>query len=298
MAVILACAGVVLLLGRSSASDQGMPAVPAEPFATVWTERSVALLGIGDSITAGFGATPGYAYFDRLVQAPAGESPDMQGRTLAAVFPHLTPENRAVSSTVSTEHLDTQIANLPIRPADVFGVVVMTTGGNDIIHNYGETPPRECAMFGATLAQAGPWIDNFRDRLDRMMDLLREKFPGGCAVFLANIYDPSDGTGDLSAKGLPAWPDGVAVLAAYNQVIVECAARYDFVHLVDIHAVFMGHGFRIPEGWGPNAQRSGAPCWYHANIEDPNDMGYDAIRRLVLTEMIRVLGQGLPKAVR
>jgi hypothetical protein len=35
----------------------------------------------------------------------------------------------------------------------------MTTGGNDLIHWYGATPPREGAMYGASLAQAQPWIN-------------------------------------------------------------------------------------------------------------------------------------------
>ena len=30
-------------------------------------------------------------------------------------------------------------------------------------------------------------------------------------------------------------------------------------------------------------------CWYHVNLEDPNERGYDAIRRLFLIEMARVL---------
>ena len=32
------------------------PAVPLEPFERPWTERRVLLLGLGDSVTAGFGS--------------------------------------------------------------------------------------------------------------------------------------------------------------------------------------------------------------------------------------------------
>src|SRR3990172_341861 len=52
-------------------------------------------------------------------------------------------------------------------------------------HISGETPGR-------------PWIDNFEKRLDRMIEEIKKKFPGGCQIFLANIYDPSDGSGDTT----------------------------------------------------------------------------------------------------
>jgi len=32
----------------------------------------------------------------------------------------------------------------------------MTTGGNDLIHNYGKTAPRDGARFGATWEEAAP----------------------------------------------------------------------------------------------------------------------------------------------
>ena len=35
------------------------PTVALEAFAKPWTERRVLLLGLGDSVTAGFGAKPG-----------------------------------------------------------------------------------------------------------------------------------------------------------------------------------------------------------------------------------------------
>ena len=38
---------------------------------------------------------------------------------------------------------------MPVQPDDVFGLVVMSSGGNDLIHWYGRTPPREAAMYGA-----------------------------------------------------------------------------------------------------------------------------------------------------
>jgi len=115
----------------------------------------------------GFGSSRGFSYFERLVQNPDGDSEDMAGKNLSAVFPKLKATNVAVSGSDSLDHIEA-IRKLERQGEDVRGVVVITTGGNDLIHNYGRSAPEECAMYGATLEQAGPWISNFRGRLDEM----------------------------------------------------------------------------------------------------------------------------------
>lgn len=182
------------------------PAVPRAPFTIVWTTRPVLLLGLGDSITAGFGAsTPDKSYFRRLAANPPGEWPDMQDICLKAVLPNLQTEDLARSGSTSLDHLKYQVSRLSPADTNTFGLVVMTTGGNDIIHDYGRSAPREGAMYGATLAQAAPWIANYQSRLDKMLLQIRARFPGGCAVFLANVYDPTDGVGLVWSAGMPPW---------------------------------------------------------------------------------------------
>ena len=272
------------------------PVVAAEPFQSVWSERKVLFVGLGDSMTAGFGAEPlGNSYFNRLVENPVDEFPEMQGLCLKQVLPQLSVENLAVSGSTSIEHSDSHLPKLEVKDADTFGVVAMTTGGNDVIHNYGRTPPREGAMYGATLATAKPWITNFRKRLDQMIEAVEERFPGGCCIFLGNIYDPTDAVGDIEQAPLPLppWPDGLRVMQAYNQVIADCAARHGSVHLVDIHGTFLGHGLHAQQFWQPHYDAGDPHYWYFDNLEDPNNRGYDAIRRLFLIEMARVLPQRL-----
>lgn len=266
------------------------PLVPRAAFEQPWTDRPVLLVGIGDSVTAGFGASAGYAYFDRLVANPADEFDDMRGVNLSAVLPDLRTLKLAQSGTTSIEHIALQIPKLESQPDDVLGLVVMTTGGNDIIHDYGRSPPREGAMYGATLAQAQPWIAAFDGRLGQMLDRIDAAFPGGCHVFLANIYDPTDGVGDVERAGLPAWPDGSAILAAYNRIIANQAAQRPNVHLIDMHAAFLGHGIHCTQFWRSHYRWGDPHYWYFENLEDPNDRGYDAIRRLFLLELAEVLG--------
>lgn len=265
------------------------PDVPAKPFERIWSEQNVLLLGIGDSITDGFGASEGFSYFDRLIKNPQQDSKDMLGKNLAAVFPNLRAKNIAVSGSTSLDHLK-QIQGLEPQSSNVLGIVVMTTGGNDLIHNYGRTPPKEGAMYGATLEEARPWVNNFEKRLAQMIISIKEVFPGRCHIFLANIYDPSDGTGDTKSwlTGLPTWADGLLILRAYNEVISRCADKYDYVHFVDIHKSFLGHGIHCRKFWLKNYRFSDPYYWYHLNIEDPSDRGYDAIRRLFLIEIVKV----------
>ncbi|MFH1371156.1 MAG: SGNH/GDSL hydrolase family protein [Planctomycetota bacterium] len=276
---------VYLPHGKGSAG----PDVPAGPFGHIWSEKEVVLLGIGDSITDGFGARDGFSYFDRLVKNPVGDSPDMLNKNLSVVLPNLATKNIASSGTTSIRHL-TEIEMLQRYPQDVLGIIVMTTGGNDLIHNYGRRPPEEGAMYGASFEQTRPWIDNFNKRLDEMVTRLRDVFPGGCHIFLANIYDPSDGTGNTAERltGLPAWPDGSKILDAYNKIIAECADRYENVHLVNIHTPFLGHGIHCRKFWIKNYRWNDPTYWYYLNIEDPSERGYDAIRRVFLIEISKV----------
>jgi lysophospholipase L1-like esterase len=181
---------------------------------------AVLLVGIGDSVTAGFGATKGHSYFDRLVANPTDEFGELKEICLSAVLPNLKAQNLAVSGSNSLQHLNHIRDRLSQHDESVFGLIVMTTGGNDLIHWYGTTPPREGAMYGATLEQAQPWIEAYEKRLDAMFTAIEERFPGGCAIFVGDIYDPSDGVGDpQSTWALPTWPDCLRIVDAYNAAL-------------------------------------------------------------------------------
>ncbi len=258
-------------------------------FENPWTDRPVVLLGLGDSVTDGFGASGGKSYFERLVKNPSDEFDDMLGVNLRAVMPNLEVHNLSMSGTTSQELVDYQLPRLPDVDEAVFGIVAITTGGNDIIHNYGQTPPHEGAMYGATFEQAEPWIANFEVRLGRILDEVSEHFSGGSAIFLANIYDPTDGIGDTINAGLPRWPDGLKIHAAYNQTIAAAIQNRENVFLVDMRGEFLGHGIHSRQFWQPFYQSEDPGYWYFDNLEDPNDRGYDALRRLFLHEMSRTL---------
>ena len=266
-------------LSRPIGEGPAGPALDADDFQDVWSNRRVRVVGIGDSITAGLGAkSPSHTFFNRLLQNPTDEYEDMQGICLATVLPNLDSENFAISGSESMTHLEVIQETLP-KEEEAFGIVLMTTGGNDLIHSYGRSPPRECAMYSATLEQAEPWIENFRLRLDEMIREIAAKFSAGCEIYVGDIYDPTDGVGDAPSIFLPDWPDGLAIHARYNKVIRTIASEYDFVHIVSLHELFLGHGSHCRQFWRSNYDRNDPHYWFYSNIEDPNDRGYDAIRR-------------------
>lgn len=288
--VILGAVGFrYFVLARPVGSGPAGPAVNREDFSTPWTSRKVVLLGLGDSITQGLGASPGKSYFQRLVKNPADEFGDLRGISLSEVLPELETQNLSVAGMTSIECVDHQLPKLAVWPEDVFGVVVLTVGGNDVVHNYGRTPPREGAMFGARLDETGEWKERFRERLETTGRRVRESFPGGCRIFIGDIYDPTDGDSDTVYAGLPAWDEGSAVLNSWNEVIREFSERHDDVSLVEIRRTFLGHGIHCTQFWH-DAYRSDDPhYWFWDNLEDPNDRGYDAIRRAFLICMAEVL---------
>ncbi len=264
------------------------PAVDPTAYEHPWTDRTVLLVGLGDSVTAGFGASPGHSYFDRLAENPADEFAELKGVCLSRALPDLKRSNLSISGSNSLQHLAHINDRLSKQEANVFGLIVMTTGGNDLIHWYGRSPPREGAMYGATLAQAQPWIDNYKQRLDEIFAAIKERFPGGCAIFVGDIYDPSDGVGDPESTWvLPPWPDCLKIVDAYNAALKDVAAKHPFVHVVPVHDTFLGHGIHCRKFWLSHYDWHDPHYWYFDNIEDPNNRGYDALRRIFLREIAK-----------
>ena len=244
----------------------------------VFDTNSIWVIGLGERVTAGFGASPGKSYWHRLIENRVGDDPALEGKCLKQLFPNLIATNLSISGSTSLHHSRSQLPRVP-RDAQRRAIVVMTAGGNDLIHSYGMEPPKEGAMYGATWQQAQPWIDAFARRIDGMATELEKHFPLGIEIYLTTIYDPSDGTGVLRHTGLPSWPDGVRILAAFNERIRKLAQTHASVHVVEVHPSFLGHGLHAGHWWEPHYDRADPYCWLADNIEDPNDRVYDAIRR-------------------
>ena len=186
-------------------------------------------------------------------------------------------------------------------PTGSGGDVIVSTGGIDLIHDYGAKPPRDEAIYGAPWPEAERYAAAFRQRLEAMLDELASRFPGGSEIFVATIFDPTDGVGDIDHvdpvlrlwKPLPLWPDGLRTLAAFNAHIREAAAARPHVRVVDVHGTLLGHGLHCRDTNNPSYHPDDPTYWLYFNLEDPNERGYDALRRAFLLEMIEVLPERL-----
>ncbi|MHC5083869.1 MAG: SGNH/GDSL hydrolase family protein [Planctomycetota bacterium] len=264
------------------------PAIAADPFEKSWIDKDVVFIGIGDSITRGLGATKHLTYFPLLMNNDDAFYPDMKGKDLSSVVTIQSYRNYAQDYSESQEHIDRQLVKVPQYDESVHGIVVITSGGNDLIHDYGRSEPVHHAMYGCTKEQGAQWVPMLKERLDNLLVGVNAKFAGGCDIFFANIYDPTDGVGDPQTMGLPRWGACVDVLAMTNQAIAELCEKYPNVHLVDIHSTFLGHGIHCDEPWRKYYHKDDPHYWYYTNLEDPNLRGFDAIRRLFLQKMVQV----------
>lgn len=243
--------------------------------------QTLAVIGFGDSVTVGYCASAGHSYVSLLIANDDASYPDFAGRDLRHRFAAVSLKNIAVNGSSSCDHGPATI-HQALSTAGLTAdrtVVLITLGGNDLIHPY-YCQPRECAAFCATVAQATPWAARFKDRVAAQIAALRAEAPGVVTVLLANIYDPTDGVGDIqNAPGptqLPAWPEGEQVLALYNQTLSQ-VAQENGATLVDMRSTMLGHGIHWNDSANPHHPANPA-YWYCSNLEDPNDVGYQAIR--------------------
>ena len=54
-----------------------------------------------------------------------------------------------------------------------------------------------------------------------------------------------------------------------------------------MHDAFLGHGIHCRQWWRQHYRSSDPTYWYGKNLEDPNERGYDALRRVFLNEIVK-----------
>lgn len=79
---------------RPIGSGPAGPAIAHEAFNASWTDRPVLLVGLGDHVTAGSGASAEHGYFDRLAKNPSDEFSEMREVAGARSAESHTPQSR------------------------------------------------------------------------------------------------------------------------------------------------------------------------------------------------------------
>jgi len=192
--------------------------------------------------------------------------PGFFGSDLRTVLPDLEFRLLAFDGATSEGVLALQVPTLrglPMAPR----VITLTVGGNDLL-----------TYFGIAAGDAGRAAGHLGSRLKRILAACVEAVGGAGCVMVGNIYDPTDGTGSIPGSGFPLWPDSLAVLARFNEVIAEVAGECP-VQFVDIHHHFLGHGVRAHDPSFAHYHPEDATFWYTQLVE-PNARGAHELRRL------------------
>lgn len=200
---------------------------------------------------------------DSIGDPPAGST---GYATLIGVNAKLTsPEARVVRAARSgarSRDLPAQAASLPAALPSPIAVLV-TIGGNDLR----EATPS--VLVGADLGPRAALVQNVGTALDELLRPGRFGAGAEVRVYLATIYDSSDGQGGFRERGCPipvGKLDTSRFFARWNDDLRALATARG-VTLVDLHQLFHGHGLGT------------ASPWYLGDCIHPNDTGHAQIAR-------------------
>ncbi len=218
---------------------------------------------LGDSISIDvYAGGPGRGGPALLARNRDDDFPDWRGRDLATLHPRSRFELLALDGATVPTVLDVQLpmlGRIGRRP----DLLSLTIGGNDVLGAYADT-----VAARATIARV-------RRGVDRALGTLRDLAPAA-TLLVGTVYDPSDGTGDAGALGLPPWPDAVAVIGELNDTLRHVAGEHG-ARVADIHGTFLGHGLSSGDPRTAAARPAGRDLWYCSVIE-PNAWGADGVR--------------------
>jgi lysophospholipase L1-like esterase len=192
--------------------------------------------------------------------------PEFAGRDLGTRFPGIECRFPAADGATTEDVLSSQLGALDGVDARADAVVTLTAGGNDLL-----------SLIGAPDHSGEAGVARLLRTLEAIVEGVRHRLPRA-VILVANVYDPTDGSGDLDGHRLR--PQEMRWLRDANAGVGRlCAARN--ARLIDVHGHFAGHGRSAPA----------AERWYWADsLIEPGVVGASEIRRLWLS----ALGLGGP----
>jgi lysophospholipase L1-like esterase len=153
-------------------------------------------------------------------------------------------------------------------------VVVLTVGGNDL----------QTAIAGGDAT--GALLDNAMRDIRGMIEFFQDtgNFPDGTSIYLANVYDPSDGEAQIPGCffGLRL-PQLVAALDVWSERFSALGMEMGF-SVVDTLGAFHGHGHHSDNTMNPYYDTDDPTGWFDDCIH-PNNRGHHELRRLIYEAM-------------
>jgi len=246
------------------------------------------LVFLGDSVTAGTPPTPGDETYRAVLTAalterygPALEVSDCsewgartddllmhEGRQIPLCFPEGGSELRTL--------------------------VVMTVGGNDMLAAAGTSDAQgptaaQAELTGdlALLDQALAWFKGGSDPASAHPED-STRFPNGVFVVMGNVYEFTDGTGDLDSCALASalgfggkQPKLVQGYGFVDESYMQLAVRWN-VDLTLMLENFCGHGFHAGEPGNLCYRGEDAETWFDASCIHPNPTGHAQLAQMFL----------------
>lgn len=232
---------------------------------------------LGDSITAGYGNTEDSLAYTALLQHNDADAwPGYDDEDLDSLYPDLSEvidvsRGGATTSSLVRTQLG-QVEDQLSMPAAGPSLVVMTIAGNDmqeLIFNEDETD--------AKLAEV---LDNLTETMAFFQD--PDRFPDGTRVYIANVYEPSDGVGQADSCFYSLDLNGVlSALLENNQNTRALAEELGFAW-VDMYGHFLGHGYYSEDETNPYYDAEDPSLWFASDCIHPNDRGHHEVRRLFM----------------
>jgi lysophospholipase L1-like esterase len=259
--------------GSSGGSSGGSPdsGIPVGPPAGDGNTFGTYIV-LGDSISDGGGEAP--FFYDLLFKNDDTTYPEYKGHDLSTKYPGITMVHKAIAGSVTDLYTDEQGQNIPTLASQITGLgtdypgdilVTITIGGNDL--NY--------HSFDAVSQNDQKDRDQLTAHLQAELAELTKPGrlgKGKLTILEANIYDASDGQGNwkVGACG-PNLDVGSSLdqtgFTNWNGIIAQqIAAVSTYDHPLDLHQLFMGHGFNSTDKW------------FISDCLHPNKKGHDMLR--------------------
>lgn len=164
-------------------------------------------------------------------------------------------------------------------------LVVATNGGNDLFaaaQKMLETGDLEQGL--AVLERA---VDYHREAM-QWFRADPDRFPGGVSIIMANVYEFTDTTGNLSAcelaepLGFGGQVDEVLVATSYLNTEWAKVAVETQTDMLFMNEAFCGHGFERQDEDGPCYRGEDADLYFDLTCIHPSTEGHAAIAQMFL----------------
>lgn len=257
------------------------PVIPVDPDVHTFIpdnfppQNPARVVFLGDSITAGYGLdNANNSYVSLLLDNNDSKWPGYETEDLAARYPDIEALDVSVSGATTTSLLADQLDAVEAGwGSTVSGetLVVITIGGNDLTDAL-FTGADEVAAANTVVANLEVIVDFFQDPA---------RFPDGSYVYITNVYEPTDGTGQVEECffGL----DLSSVIPTFEDLATDslALAQTQGWAWVDLRGHFVGHGFRYDEQ-GAWTDEEDPTLWFQDDCIHPNPRGHHEVRRLFL----------------